>query len=82
MMGDKQVEEYLGVLEPLLSHVVVTENSWRDRVMPAEDLKTVAERVFGAERVTCVPELPDAIQELLIWLTPMMSLVLAMVTVC
>lgn len=63
MMGDKQVEEYLGVLEPLLSHVVVTENSWRDRVMPAEDLKTVAERVFGAERVTCVPELPDAIQE-------------------
>ena len=31
--------------------------------MPAEDLKTVAERVFGAERVTCVPELPDAIQE-------------------
>ena len=63
MMGDKQVEEYLGVLEPLLSHVIVTENSWRDRVMPAEDLKTVAERVFGAERVTCVPELPDAIQE-------------------
>ena len=63
MIGDKQVEEYLGVLEPLLSHVIVTENSWRDRVMPAEDLKTVAERVFGAERVTCVPELPDAIQE-------------------
>ncbi len=62
-MADKQVEEYLGVLEPLLSQVVVTENSWRDRVMPAEDLKKIAERVFGPERVTCVPELPDAIQE-------------------
>ncbi len=35
MMREKQVEEYLGVLEPLLSHVIVTENSWRDRVMPA-----------------------------------------------
>ena len=63
MMGDKQVEEYLGVLEPLLSHVIVTENSWRDRVMLAEDLKKIADRVFGPERVTCIPELPDAIQE-------------------
>jgi dihydrofolate synthase/folylpolyglutamate synthase len=63
MMGDKQVEEYLGVLEPLLSHVIVTENSWRDRVMPAEDLKKIADQVFGPERVTCIPQLPDAIQE-------------------
>lgn len=63
MMGDKQVEEYLGVLEPLLSHVIVTENSWRERVMPAEDLKKIAESVFGPDRVTCIPELPDAIQE-------------------
>ena len=31
MMRDKQVEEYLGVLEPILSSVVVTENSWRER---------------------------------------------------
>ena len=62
MMGDKQVEEYLGVLEPLLSHVVVTENSWRERVMPAKDLEQVAVRVFGRDRVTCEPDLPDAIQ--------------------
>ena len=41
MMGDKQVEEYLGVLEPILSQVVVTENSWRDRVMPAEELEKI-----------------------------------------
>lgn len=63
MMGDKQVEEYLGVLEPLLSHVIVTENSWRERVMPAEELKKIADNVFGPDRVTCIPELPDAIQE-------------------
>ena len=62
MMGDKQVEEYLGVLEPLLSHVVVTENSWRERVMSAKDLEQVAVRVFGRYRVTCEPDLPDAIQ--------------------
>lgn len=62
MMGDKQVEEYLGVLEPLLSHVVVTENSWRERVMSAKDLEQVAVRVFGRDRVTCEPNLPDAIQ--------------------
>ena len=62
MMGDKQVEEYLGVLEPLLSHVVVTENSWRERVMPAKDLEAIAVQVFGRDRVTCEPNLPDAIQ--------------------
>lgn len=62
MMGDKQVEEYLGVLEPLLSHVVVTENSWRERVMSAKDLEQMAVRVFGRDRVTCEPDLPDAIQ--------------------
>ena len=62
MMADKQVEEYLGVLEPLLSHVVVTENSWRERVMPAEQLERIAVRVFGRDRVSRVDDLPDAIQ--------------------
>lgn len=50
------------MLEPLLSHVVVTENSWRERVMSAKDLEQVAVRVFGRDRVTCEPDLPDAIQ--------------------
>ena len=62
MMGDKQVEEYLGVLEPILSEIIVTENSWRDRVMPAEDLEKIAVRVFGPDRVTVIKDLPDAIQ--------------------
>lgn len=63
MMEDKQVEEYLGVLEPIVSEIIVTENSWKDRVMPAEQLKAIADQVFGPERVTCIPSLPDAIQE-------------------
>ena len=62
MMRDKQVEEYLGVLEPILSQVVVTENSWRDRVMPADELERIAVGVFGRDRVVREPELPDAIQ--------------------
>ncbi|AGH40925.1 bifunctional folylpolyglutamate synthase/dihydrofolate synthase [Bifidobacterium thermophilum] len=62
MMGDKQVEEYLGVLEPILSEIIVTENSWRDRVMPVEELEKVAVRVFGPDRVTVIKDLPDAIQ--------------------
>lgn len=62
MMRDKQVEDYLGVLEPLLSHVIVTENSWRGRVMPAEELEKIADDVFGSDRVTRVDALPDAIQ--------------------
>lgn len=62
MMRDKQVEEYLGVLEPLLSQVVVTENSWRDRVMPADELERIAVGVFGRDRVLREDALPDAIQ--------------------
>lgn len=62
MMADKQVEEYLGVLEPILNKVVVTENSWRDRVMPAGDLEKIAVRVFGRDRVIREDALPDAIQ--------------------
>lgn len=62
MMRDKQVEEYLGVLEPILSSVVVTENSWRERVMPADELEKIAVEVFGRDRVIKEPNLPDAIQ--------------------
>ena len=62
MMADKQIEAYLGVLEPMLSEVIVTENSWSERVMPAEQLEKIAVGVFGRDRVTRVDDLPDAIQ--------------------
>ena len=63
MMADKQVEQYLGILEPVLSQIVVTENSWRDRVMPAEELEKIAVQVFGRDRVIREDSLPDAIQK-------------------
>ncbi|MFP1693467.1 bifunctional folylpolyglutamate synthase/dihydrofolate synthase [Gardnerella swidsinskii] len=62
MMADKQVEEYLGVLEPILTKIIVTRNSWRDRVMDPEELEKIAVGVFGEDRVIRVDELPDAIQ--------------------
>ncbi|MCI1935054.1 MAG: bifunctional folylpolyglutamate synthase/dihydrofolate synthase [Bifidobacteriaceae bacterium] len=61
MMGDKQVEEVLGILEPLLSQIVVTQNSETDRVMPVDDLEKVAIGVFGPDRVTKEATMPDAI---------------------
>lgn len=63
MMADKQVEEYLGVLEPILTKIIVTRNSWRDRVMDPEELEKVAVGVFGKDRVIRIDDLPDAIQE-------------------
>lgn len=63
MMADKQVEEYLGVLEPILTKIIVTRNSWRDRVMDPKDLEKIAIGVFGKDRVIRVDDLPDAIQE-------------------
>lgn len=62
MMADKQVEAYLGVLEPILSQIVVTSNSWHERVMDPKELERIAINVFGAERVHRADELPDAIQ--------------------
>lgn len=62
MMRDKEVEDVLGVMEPILSTVIVTQNSWNARVMPAQELEVIAQRVFGEDRVTRCDELPDAIQ--------------------
>ncbi|MCI1983145.1 MAG: bifunctional folylpolyglutamate synthase/dihydrofolate synthase [Bifidobacteriaceae bacterium] len=61
MMGDKQVEAVLGILEPLLSQIVVTQNSDTGRVMPVDELEKVAKSVFGEDRVFAEPSMPDAI---------------------
>lgn len=62
MMRDKQVEEVLSILEPMLSTIVVTENSWKSRVMPAQELERIAIDIFGADRVIRKDFMPDAIQ--------------------
>ncbi len=60
VMGDKDAEGLLAAFEPLLSHVVVTQNS-TDRSMRADQLAVIAREVFGEDRVSVVPILGDAI---------------------
>lgn len=61
VMADKDVEGLLVALEPVLAHVVATQNS-SDRSMSAADLGAAAVEVFGEERVSVVPRLLDAIE--------------------
>ncbi|WP_460849106.1 bifunctional tetrahydrofolate synthase/dihydrofolate synthase [Nocardioides ultimimeridianus] len=60
VMGDKDAEGLLSALEPMLSSIVVTQNSTA-RALPAEELAVVAREVFGEDRVSVVPRLEDAI---------------------
>ncbi|WP_418969827.1 folylpolyglutamate synthase/dihydrofolate synthase family protein [Alloscardovia omnicolens] len=62
MMKDKEVETVLGIMEPILSKIVVTQNSWTSRVMPVEELEKIAISVFGEDRVLRADTMPDAIQ--------------------
>lgn len=63
MMKDKEVEAVLGVMEPVLDKIVVTENSWSARVMPVDQLEQIASQVFGPDRVIWGEDFPDAIQK-------------------
>jgi dihydrofolate synthase/folylpolyglutamate synthase len=58
--ADKDVAGMLDQLEPVLAEVVVTRNSTR-RSMPPAELAELAEGVFGAERVHVADRLDDAI---------------------
>ncbi len=60
VMADKDYEGVLAAFEPVMDHVVVTQNS-TERAMPAEQLALTAREVFGEDRVTVVPRLGDAI---------------------
>lgn len=62
IMKDKQVEALLSLLEPVLSAIVITQNSAINRVMPAAQLAEIAREVFGEDRVVCEPLMPNAIQ--------------------
>ncbi|MBC9734693.1 bifunctional tetrahydrofolate synthase/dihydrofolate synthase [Nocardioides marmotae] len=60
VMGDKDAEGLLAAFEPVLSHVVCTQNSTA-RAMPAEELAEVAREIYGEDRVSVEPRLADAI---------------------
>ncbi|WP_127480248.1 bifunctional tetrahydrofolate synthase/dihydrofolate synthase [Nocardioides pantholopis] len=60
VMADKDADGLLAALEPVLSHLVCTQNS-TPRAMPAEQLAEAAREMYGEERVTVVPRLADAL---------------------
>ncbi|HEU0288137.1 MAG TPA: folylpolyglutamate synthase/dihydrofolate synthase family protein [Nocardioidaceae bacterium] len=59
-MTDKDVDEMLAVLEPVMAQIVCTQNS-TPRAMAAEALGDLAEGVFGPDRVHVHARLDDAI---------------------
>src|SRR5665213_832007 len=60
VLGDKDADGMLEVLEGFLAHVVVTQNS-SSRSMPADELATIAVDIFGADRVDVTTHLDEAI---------------------
>ncbi len=61
VMADKDVEQILRELEPVLSHVICTQNS-SDRALPAAELADIADDLFGSDRVSLASRLDDAIE--------------------
>ena len=51
----------LRIFEPVMAEIICTQNS-TPRSMPALDLAEIAEDIFGAERVTVVTRLDDALE--------------------
>ena len=60
ILKDKPATEMLEILEPVLDHVVVTRTTSPRALRPA-DLGELAVDIFGEDRVTVVPDLPDAL---------------------
>jgi len=60
VMADKDVEQILGELEPLLAEIVVT-TAGGPRALDPDDLAQVANEVFGPDRVHLEPRLDDAL---------------------
>jgi len=62
VMGDKDYDGLLSTLEPVLAHVVCTQNSTA-RALPAHELAETARGIFGQDRVSVAPSLVSAIDE-------------------
>ena len=62
VMEDKDYEGVLAELEPVLAHIVCTQNT-TPRAMPAEELAEVAAGIFGVDRVHVAPRIEDAIDQ-------------------
>ncbi len=62
-MRDKDVEQVLETLEPVMHQIVVTTVATTDRAYDAEDLGEIARQVFGGDRVTVAPTMADALEQ-------------------
>ena len=62
VMADKDDEGLLSEFEPVLAHIVCTQNS-TERSMPAAELAEVARGIFGQDRVSETSSLEDAIDQ-------------------
>ncbi|MGN6609021.1 MAG: bifunctional tetrahydrofolate synthase/dihydrofolate synthase [Jatrophihabitans sp.] len=60
VLGDKDVEGMLALLEPVVAEIVVTQNSSL-RSLDVDELARIAVEVFGPDRVVVEPRLDDAI---------------------
>jgi dihydrofolate synthase/folylpolyglutamate synthase len=60
ILGDKDAAGILRELEPVISRIVVTENT-SERALPKEELFKIAESIFGAERTFLESDLQSAI---------------------
>ena len=62
VMADKDYEGLLSEFEPVLAHVVCTQNS-TSRSMPSSELAEVALGIFGQDRVSETASLAEAIDQ-------------------
>jgi dihydrofolate synthase/folylpolyglutamate synthase len=60
ILRDKDVDAILSALEPVLSAIVITQNS-SPRAMPADELAAEAVEIFGGHRVDVETRLDDAL---------------------
>ena len=60
VLEDKDVEPMVQALEPILDHVVVSRTTSPRAIRP-ERLGEIVKEYFGEDRVTVVPDLPDAL---------------------
>jgi dihydrofolate synthase/folylpolyglutamate synthase len=62
VMSDKDAEGLLSEIEPVLAHLVCTQNS-SNRSLPSAELAEIARGIFGSDRVSETPSLADAIDQ-------------------
>jgi dihydrofolate synthase/folylpolyglutamate synthase len=60
ILADKDAVGILSALEPLLTEVVLTRSA-SPRAIDPEDLSSLAQEIFGSDRVRVEPDLPDAL---------------------